>query len=341
MFKNLTVVVLAVLLSTTANAQAKKRAKKKAPAPTTTEAPATTEATPAPEAPAAAEPAAYESAPAAVSSAGAGQISQFNWQPSAGQSAVQIGLNYGMASIETDPGGSKTDVTAMTIPLSYHYGFTSTNSVGVSTDFGNETYKSTGSELKYTGLGDIVIHSRNYSPMGGGKLLYGISLGFSPGKAKIASSSPAQDGNRNSGGLSLPIYVGYEADMGGSYAGVRLDYAVLMDRQVDVAGDPKLKGGSPLELLGYYESGAQSHWNAYIGYGMTGEVTVDPGGSVYEKASSYVPLGASWGTYLSPGMLLAVHYDGQYRMAQDTTTANVKNKAHLRNQLGVRARWEF
>ncbi|HEX4923989.1 MAG TPA: hypothetical protein VFV50_07880, partial [Bdellovibrionales bacterium] len=137
------------------------------------------------------------------------------------------------------------------------------------------------------------------------------------------------------------LYVGYEADMGGSYAGVRLDYTVRMERQVDMAGDPKLKGGSPLELLGYYESGTESHWNAYIGYGMIGEQTVDPGGAVAAKAASYIPLGASWGTYLSPGMLLAVHYDGDYHMEQDTTTAGVKTKAHLRNQLGARARWEF
>ncbi|MEQ1877004.1 MAG: hypothetical protein ABL958_10190 [Bdellovibrionia bacterium] len=352
MFKHLTIVALTVLLSVSASAQAKKKsAKKKTAAPKAATLPETapeasaTEATPAPATPAASEPAAT---PAPVASTG--RISQFNWQPGDGKSAFDLGLTYTM---DSGKGKNKTsgadvgtlDMTIMNIGFGYHYGFSATNSVGIATAFGNSSTKITptagsSTESKDSGLGDIFIVSKNYMAMGDAKFLYGVSLGFSPGMHKAATAT--SDGNNYSGGLSLPIYLGYEADMGGSYWGLRLDYGLKMERKTDSTPETTTTGGATTNFKAYYESGTDSYWNAYLGYGMTAdsEVKVGSGAPSTSKGISAMLLGGSWGTYLSPGMLLALHYDAAMVSKYDLS-ATTEIDAHLAHGLQARARWEF
>jgi hypothetical protein len=347
MFQKLTVLLLTVLLSTTASAQTKKRAKKKTTTTTTTE--STLPDTPPADAPVA-EATPEPAAPAAPStrSMASGTISQFNWQPAEGASAVEVDLTYNMATVTFKNAAgvelTKNELTGFLIPLGYHYGLSNDHSLGVTTSYGTITNKTTSSgvssDAKYTGLGDILIVSRNYSAMGDAKLLYGVSLGFSPSKAKSASAT--SDGTISSGGLSLPIYVGYEADMGGSYWGVRLDYGMKMERKSDSAAgvESTVTGGNTTEFKGYYESGTESFWNAYLGYGMMSDTDTKTGTTTTtSKGGSYVPLGVAWGTHMTPAMLLTLHYDGDYMMKVDYT--GFSSDAYLASTIGARARWDF
>lgn len=360
MFKQFLVVAMTVLLSVSASAQTKKKkvirkkptAAKTAPAKHAPAADSTlpetapsaeVEATPAPEA----EPVA-EAAPAKASASG--KISQMNWQPADGQASVDLALGYNMYTLTTKVGGTeamKFDATGLLMGLGFSYGFSAMNSVGVSTAYSSWSYKTkitgTGSDTtsKASGVGDIYINSRNYADMGGSKLLYGVSLGFSPGKKKTAS--PTQDGNTYSGGLSLPIYVGWEADLGGGAWGLLLSYDLKMERTTEgTTADTKVTGGNIMDLKAYYESGVESYWNAYLGYRSIGdsESKVGAAAATTTKGKSGVLLGASWGTHLSPGMLLALHYDGIYYSKYDAA-AGAENDAYLDSTVSARARWEF
>jgi hypothetical protein len=345
MFKKLSVVVLAVLLSTTASAQTKKRAKKKAPAQPKVEEPL-------PETPPAAEatpePApVMDSAPATTSMAATGTGTEFNHQANDGHSELNLGLGYQMLSKADGKSGGvvvgNVEGSGLLINLSYDFGLTANNSVGIATDYGTLTTKESGggssTDLKYAGLGDIFITSKNRSPMGGWNLNYGAALGFSGGKYKAAAGGPpAVEGTRVSGGMSVPLYVGGEWQMGDNWLGLRLDYAFLMERQVDSAGDPKLTGGHPMKIKLFYEGAS---WNVYGGIVSVGETTLKVG-ALEGKSAAYsgTLLGAGWWTQMSPTTLMGLNYDLTMWNERDYSTT-IKLAAQMQHDIGVRFRFEF
>ncbi|HEX4923990.1 MAG TPA: hypothetical protein VFV50_07885 [Bdellovibrionales bacterium] len=345
---NLILAMVAVsALTMTASAQSKKRATKKPPAPVASPAPA--DAAVAPEA--ANGPG--EDAPAAPSSSTtASAISQYQWQPLAGQSGAQALLGYAISSSKTKQNGiesAKTDASLAALELIYQYGLTSRNSVGVTTTYSSlkatatPAGASSGIELKASGLGDVYFDSRNFADAGSGRVLFGASLGVSPGKRKPVTSG--QEGNLYSGGLSLPVYGGYEADTSGGKFGAVLRYAFRFERTAESSfggPDTATTGGHTLTVNGYYEGGGlPSHWLARLGYSTTADSENKSGGSAStSKGYSSILYGGSWGTYLSSGLLLALHYDGSYVLKQEITSTS-EVEPYLSHAFSARVRAEF
>jgi len=341
MFKHLTVATLTVLLSTGAFAQTKKKSTKKKTT-TKTEAPvATPEPTPVPEA-AAPKHEAPVAAPAAVAS-NSHNVSEAYWQPSEGQSAVEVGLGYKMYTGKENTSGStttKTNESSLMVPLSYNYGLTADHSLGLSTTYETETVKNDPATVdqKRTGLHDLSIDSKNYSVLDGGSLLYGVSLGFSSGKAKLPNGST--EGTWSSGGMSIPLYVGYQGNTGSGYWGAVLGYVFRMEQTYDFGTDIKFKNNNSLGLNLFYEGDSEAnYWLVHLGYKSTSDATTDPNVGTLKFASS-IPFGFEYG-WLMGNMRLAAAYDGEDFMEVDNGALAGKDKSYLAHTLSVKGRWTF
>jgi hypothetical protein len=268
-----------------------------------------------------------------------GGESEFWYRPKGGQIAVSLGATSRSMKFEIKQAGAKfadLEIAHMPIGVGVTYGLSEGHAIGLSTDFGTDktTTKpvapASSTEAKDTGMSDLVIAYDGSA----GPIYFGADLGVSLSKHKEANTNvtPALDGDRSSGGMSLTPSIGYHHSMGSMAFGAKLTYGYLMERtetdQATPEVESKITGGNTISLTPYFEfSHGMGDVAVYFDYSSIADKTTTPtGGTGTDSgARKHTTLGVKGNVDVAS--MAAIVYDVAYTMVSDFNAAASFDKA--------------
>ena len=264
---------------------------------------------------------AEDAAPAAAPDAGDNWVTDFYYQPHAGNFLVRPMISYSPRNSFSQNLGSTKEAdigyTSTQLSILGAYGIDKNWAAGVGFGYGMDdatvTTTATSYNKKSKGLTDLTFTVVNTTPMGKYHLHYGSWAYLSPSKGKDGTSTT--EGNQYTGGVALAPYVGAATHFGKHFVGAYLSYRWNSERTVgDGAAneyDQKIKGGNITTLLGFYEfQHVQWLFDGRLGMANVGseDKTTSTGTSTSESYNVLI-FGAGAGMMLAPNAQIKLIYD--------------------------------
>jgi hypothetical protein len=277
---------------------------------------------------------------------------QYFYQPGAMKSAITLSPYYSLFSTETGVGGFRFQTvkyTEMVAQLTYQFGLTRNQTLGLGLTYGNAETKYTydtnpppEETHKETGLGDIQAIYQGLLPMHGMSLFYGLNFNYS-GKKKVADAT--NSGDRTTGGMSFEPALGLQYRLfPTNILGAKLSYLYKMDRTMTPATgtDTKDTGGNIYRLQVFYEKEwGKLSLTPFAGYGNQGDTTTTAvdGTTIVTKGQTLIPFGIDIMYLLSKNLQFGGYYHGENRSAYTYSTLDILS--YTIHQVGLAARFVF
>lgn len=252
------------------------------------------------------------------------------FQAGPGQLAISAGMTKISSSVDLKISGASAGDAQFESSLTHvalEYGLSNALSLEFDTSQGTEETvinlisPPSQSIEKYAGMGDLGALAK--FNLDSGSMLLRFQAGLNVNNGNKVAPAGSKDGNRSSGGLSVPLILGVGYKMGSTVVGVRASYDNLLERKTDSSGSISTTTGGNITTAKAFLEYNSSFLAAAISAGTFTEAeSTDKaanGSETVNKAVTGTVAGIDLGFSLSKNLTLLANYELSARKYQDGT----------------------